>query len=96
MDREREQRYSGNRSFAEVSKADREYELSVRRRTLDNDDCRRRERERPRSPQWRRDNSRLHDDYRRPDASASTSRGAREEAPCRYTNYKTVVSKRRK
>jgi hypothetical protein len=94
MDRDRDQRYSGKRSFAEVSEADREYELSVRRRALDNDDRCRRERERPRSPQWRRDDPRPHDDYRRPDAGASAPRGAWDEPPRRH--YKTVVSKQRK
>jgi hypothetical protein len=52
MDRDREPRYARRRSFAEVSEADREYELSMRRKALDNDDRCRREHERPRSPQW--------------------------------------------
>jgi hypothetical protein len=49
MDRDREPRYSGKRSFVELSDADREYELSMHRKALDNDDRCHRERERPRS-----------------------------------------------
>jgi hypothetical protein len=96
MDRDREPRHSRKRSFAELSDADREYELSMRRKALDNEDHRRRERERPRSPQWRHEDPRLYDDFWRSDGRASAPRGGREEPPRRGYHYKTTASKRHK
>jgi hypothetical protein len=71
-----------DRSFSEISEANHEYELSVRCQALEyNNDHRRRERERPRSPTWCREDPRYRDDHWRFEAGSSASRGATRPRP---------------
>jgi hypothetical protein len=88
-------RSSGKRPLSEISQADRDYELSIRQKLEHSDLRRRREQERPRSPEWRRGEARRHDEGRRFEASQSVNRAADSGEQRRFRNFKTTVSKRR-
>jgi hypothetical protein len=98
MERGRDHRYAGKRSFSEISESDQEYELSMRHKALEyNNDHHRRERERPRSPAWCRDEPQYRDDHRWFEAGSSAPRAPpMEDSSRRFRNFKTTVSKRRK